>query len=648
MIMRPGICGIVSFDGSIIDAERFQRMQEKLTGNSVNKITIGEWYALAQAGYESSGYEDNCLLKLDDSIICFEGRIDNRIALAQELGINVDVATYSEVISAAFKEWGPHFYQKIHGAFTVCIVVAHENKVFLANDHMGLRPMYLSEVGKSQLAFASDVSQLLAQNNAVPQLKRGKVLEMFSPLYVDDEGWSDPESTLLEGYTLLPHGTSLEIDRDGRQISTQYWHPPTPLRRDLKDVRAYAEEFRGIYLCVMKDFLDSKYSIGADLSGGIDSGCNVAVAADMIKKGEIDPRDFHTFTAIFGDGSPTEKIKIDSVLKRWPFIQQHYIQGDDLCNYLESGQYKDLRATANCSRMNIPESYVAICQLAARLGCRSVLTGEAADWYLEGTDAIWDSLIKSGNVREFIRSANVLRSRSRTTKTFVKYLYMYALRPLLPGKLGREQYLREYYAGTIDADVPDLFTESFTKELQELMKEQVAMLRKKKRLSTWNQQLEHDLMFPPNHGWQGIAVDTELKLPYLDKRLLEFGLTVPPEFKFRLDHDRVSHYGSRKCLQRYGLEDIVPHEIIQSQHKETYSTPVDNRLAESLPVVFADPRKALVTEMDITDPKKLSEAIRYALSYECADPADPVTAWLDTLLSLELWLRATKQDFGLS
>lgn len=397
----------------------------------------------------------------------------------------------------------------------------------------------------------------------------------------------------------------------------------------------------------MRDFLDSRYPIGADLSGGIDSGCNVAVAADLMSKGEIDAHDFHTFTAVFGKGSLTEKVKIDSVLNRWPFIEQHYIQGDDLCNFLESGQYKDLRATANCSRMNIPESYVAICQLAARLGCRSVLTGEAADWYLEGTDAIWDSLIKSGNSKELMRSAKILRARSNA-KTFAKYMYMYALRPLLPGRLGTEEYLREYYASTLHAEVPDLFTESFTKDLQELMRQQIAMLRKKKRLSTWNQQLEHDLMFPPNHGWQGIAVDTELKLPYLDKRLLEFGLTVPPEFKFRLDDDRVSHYGSRKCLQRYGLEDIVPHEIIQSQHKEVYSTPVDNRLSESLPVVFADPYKALVTEMDITDPKKLRKAILYALSDECADPADPVTAWLDTLLSLELWLRATKNDFGLA
>lgn len=645
--MRPGICGIFSFDGSAIDTERFQKMQGKLTGNSPNRITIGNWYALAQAGYESSGYEDDCLLKMDDSTVCFEGRIDNRIALAQELGINADTATYSAIISAAFRTWGPHFYKKIHGAFTVCIVIVRENKVFLANDHMGLRPMYLSEVGKNQLAFGSDVSQLLAQNNTFPTLNKSKVLEMLSPLYIDDEGWSDPESTLFEGYTILPYGTSLEIDRDGRKISTQYWRPPTQLRRDLKDARSYAEEFRGIYLDVMKDFLDSKYPIGADLSGGIDSGCNVAVAADMMSKGEIDQRDFHTFTATFENGSSTEKIKIESVLKKWPFIKQHYVQGDDLCNFLESGPYRDLRATANCSRMNIPESYVAICQLAARLGCRSVLTGEAADWYLEGSDAIWDSLVKSANFTEILRSAKVIKSRA-SWMTFYRHFCLYGIKALLPGSFGRKKYVEEYYEGTLKAEVPDIFTDAFSSGLTELIRAQKESLMKRPKLSSWNQQLEHELMFPPNHGWQGIAVDTELKLPYLDKRLLEFGLTVPPEYKFRFDHDRKSHYGSRKCLQRYGLDDIVPHEIIRSQHKETYSTPVDNRLAESLPVVFADPQKALVTEMDITDPRKLSEAIRYALSDECTDPADPATAWLDTLLSLELWLRATKQDFGLA
>lgn len=242
MIMRPGICGIISLDGSAIDTGSFYRMQEKLAGNSPNRTTIGEWYALAQAGYESSGYEDNCLVHIGESTVCFEGRIDNRLALAKELGINANSATYSGIINAAFNTWGPHFYKRILGAFTACIVLAGENRALLVNDHMGLRPVYLSEVGKNQLAFGSDICQLLAQNNALPQLNRAKVLEMFSPLYVDDEGWSDPGSTLLERYATLPHGTSVEINRDGRRISTQYWRPPDQLQRSRKDIRAYAED----------------------------------------------------------------------------------------------------------------------------------------------------------------------------------------------------------------------------------------------------------------------------------------------------------------------------------------------------------------------------------------------------------------------
>ena len=644
--MRPGICGIVSFDQTRPDTNSFNRLQNGLSGNQKNRILSEDWYSLAQAGYESTGYEDNCLLHSADRTICFEGRIDNRRELSKALRINEDDANYSIILSKAYSFWGPKFYEKILGAFTVCIVLTKEGKIILANDHMGLRPMYLSDINNHQLAFGSDVSQLLAMNNAVPSLNKNKVLEMLSPLYVDDEGWSNPESTLLEGFTIMPNGTSLEINREGKSLSTQYWKPPNKLRRDWSTPQDCADEFREIYLDVIKDQIDTKYPIGADLSGGIDSGCNVAVIAYLLCETDNVNRGFHTFTATFGSGSPTEKEKVDAVLDEWEFIQQNYIQGDELCGYLESGEYRNLRTTANCVRMNIPESYVAICQLASRLGCKSIMTGEGADWYLEGTDVIWDSLIKSGNVTEFVRSAKVLKRRA-SWKVLSKYLYMNALKPMLPGSFGRKKYVEEYYESTLNAEVPDIFTTSFTKKLKDFIKDQGNDLLKQDQLSCWNQQLEHELVFPPNHGWQGIGVDTELLLPYLDKRLLEFGLSVPPEYKFTYGDDRISHYGSRKCLQRNGLGDIVPDKVINSQYKEGYSTPVDNRLFQSLPSVFTDTKSAMITEMNITDSNKLQRAIQYVLSDKCNDPSDPFIAWLDTLLGLELWLRATKEDFGL-
>lgn len=646
MVMRPGICGVIALEGGHIHSETFQRAQAELKGSSQNKVTIGDWYALAQAGYESTGYEDNCLLVSEERVICFEGRIDNRKALAAKLGFAFD-AHYSDIISVAFQRWGLSFYQKIIGAFTLCIVLPRLNKVLLANDHMGLRPLYLSEVDKAQLVFGADISQILAHSSESPKVNTRKMLEMLSPLYVDNESWFDPHSTLIDGITMLPRGTALEMDRRGNKTVTEYWKPPTTLRRDVKDIRTCAEEFRGIYMAVIKDHMDTKYPIGADLSSGIDSGCNVSVIAHLLSEQEKAHRAFHTFTVVFGDEDPREKAKIDAVLREYEFIEHHYIQGNDLCGHLESGQYREFRATANCSRMNIPESYVAICQLASRLGCRSVITGEAADWYLEGADIIWDSLIKSGNFSELARSVRVLSSRT-TWKNLLQYLYVQGVRPLLPGTLGRKAYLNDQYAGTMKAEIPDLFTASFQKELHEFIRMQRSTLLRKKNLSVWNQQVEQDMMFPPNHGWQGIAVETELRLPYLDPRLLEFGLSIPPEFKFRIAEDRTSYYGSGKCLQRFGLSDIVPKEIIESQHKATYSTPTDTRLTNSLPIVFGNVQSALITEMGITDPQKLQSAIEYVLSEKTSGPSDPVIAWLDTLLALELWLRATNEDFGLA
>jgi len=118
------------------------------------------------------------------------------------------------------------------------------------------------------------------------------------------------------------------------------------------------------------------------------------------------------------------------------------------------------------------------------------------------------------------------------------------------------------------------------------MKEQGAQLFLRDPMECWAQRLEHELLFPPNYPWQGIPVDVEPRHPYFDRRLVEFGLEVPPELKFTFGADKKSHYACRKTLQRVGLVGILPDEFISLDVKTTYGQPVVKRICDYGSLVF--------------------------------------------------------------
>ena len=128
-------------------------------------------------------------------------------------------------------------------------------------------------------------------------------------------------------------------------------------------------------------------------------------------------------------------------------------------------------------------------------------------------------------------------------------------------------------------------------------------------------------------------------LPYLDRRMIEFGLAVPPEYKFRIEKETQSFYGGTKVLQREGLKSILPSSIANSQIKSVYSNPVTKRVVLGVEYLLKK-KDVYIIEQGITTPAKLrsSLAILQDKSVPLATRHD-VEAWLDSLLNLEMWLQ---------
>lgn len=644
--MNPGICGIISLDGQDVDDNAFEKMQKLLVGNGKTECVRTRNYCIAYAGYGSSCYEKTCVFAKENIGFCLEGKIDNRQTLAAELSLPHD-AEYGTIIFSAYQRWREDLVKFLHGAFALAIMDENNGKVVLANDHMALRKLFF-RIDKSKLVFGSDVRQVLISTGMKPNLHLPKVAEFLSPMCVIDEGWSKPEETFFEGVQMLDWATRIVVQLNTGHVSkSRYWNPPQHLTRSADNVEEYASEFARLFSKVLSEQLgNSGSTLGSELSGGIDSGVLVCAVSDLLRKqGLFAGKNLHTYTLVFDDeNSGKESEKIKRIKGIYPEINTHFLNSSNFCGYLELSDFRSCRVIHQPCRMNIPEGFAMLAQKASEDGCEVLFSGEGADWYLEGSDLVWDSLVKSRNWLRLKSYMDVLLSRGSLGKV-VKYLLRYGLKPLAPRRFSVRSYINEYYSATKKGELPDVFTCGFRGLLKECLSGQVKILANKNSFETWSQRQEHDLLFPPNHNWQGVAVNSEPRFPYLDRRLIEFGLGVPPEYKFVLADSNRSHYGSRKMLQRIGFNGIVPPEVLWSQEKIRYGSPVVRRLCQYFNPVFGKRTKNIHTaDLGIVDVDKLMSLASPVLSSDFIPEDHPLIPWLDSILGLEVWLQANYEE----
>ena len=630
-----GLAGAISFEVTGDCKPQWRRLIASGCGKQPDVLS-GDGYAIGRYSHLATGREGDGLIVDPPYVIAYEGRITNRRELCDELGLRSEANTDTELLHAGFVAWKELVVTRLAGPFVLVILDLDRKTLFAATDPMGLRQFFF-HTDRRQIVFAPDVRQVIEGAGLNTHVSREKLCEFLSPISVIDEGISHPTRSYFDGVSAVPSGSYLSVSLNREPSITKYWHPPTVLFGEHRSLDDWADEFRDLFFNVLDGYLHSDHPIGLELSGGVDSGA-IACVSQQIIQSSSSQRTMRSYTIAFDDESlQAEDAKAGAVLNACQDICGTTIRGNGYVGPLEAS-FSDIRSINSPCRMNLPHAYVAVAQQAASDGCRMLLSGEGADWYLEGSDLIWDSLIRQRDWRTLKQSLGILWSRNNKL-LLARYLYRYGLIPLLPKCLSNQCYMKEYYSSTAFENVPNLFCESFQKDLKLLMREQYESVASRGSTLCWEQRLEHDLMFPPNHGWQSIPSPVELCLPYLDHRLVEYGLRVPPQMKFSLVYGGTTHYGSRKLLQRVGLRGIVPPEVLDCQEKGAYSSPVVARLKHQLPRMLVCGDLA-VADFELIQAEKFRHAIEdFLISNDQLE--NPLLPWLDAILALELWLKET-------
>jgi asparagine synthase (glutamine-hydrolysing) len=211
------------------------------------------------------------LVGADENVISFNGEIYNYRELRGMLTEHrFRSSSDTEVITAAYAEWGADFVERLNGMFALALADGRRNQLILARDRAGEKPLYYRLRG-SQLVFASEVKALLRFPGSERRLDPDGLNEFLA------FGYQRPDQSAFAGIRKLPPGHIAVYDlQTGRFNVQRYWQLPTWTRSDKTDACGKLEQLleESVRLRLVADV-----PLGVSLSGGVDSSLVTALAA---------------------------------------------------------------------------------------------------------------------------------------------------------------------------------------------------------------------------------------------------------------------------------------------------------------------------------------------------------------------------------
>jgi asparagine synthase (glutamine-hydrolysing) len=482
--------------------------------------------------------------------IVFNGEIYNFEELRRELqqrGHRFQTRSDTETIVHAWEEYGERCVERLRGMFAFAIWDSRQRILFAARDRLGIKPFYFFQ-SSSTFAFASEMKALLELPEVPREIDEESLAQYLFHRYV-----IAPRTMLKQIFKLEP-GHSLTV-RESGVTKSRYWELPLTEPRKISEDDALAE-FGSLMDETMRQHLVADVGLGAFLSGGLDSS---SVVAWMSKLGV---RDIKTFS--IGYDSPESEL---------PFAR---IVADRF-----GTDHHELLLTPTGFRDTLPEIVAHMDEpvgneaslplfLVAQFARKKVtvaLSGEGADEILGGYD-IYRRMI----AYETLNRVPLAATAARALKPFAgqgklhKYIAMIGL-PVERRYNGVSRvFSPEQVSALLKSRTPD------PSPLPELYRrsEKLPILARMNYLDlkTW---LPDDLLVKADR--MSMAASLELRVPFLDHRVVEFAFQLPTNLKVR---------GSTgKYLLKKYMEKFLPREIVY-RPKKGFPVPVKKWLRNDL------------------------------------------------------------------
>ena len=484
----------------------------------------------------------------------------------------------TEVILAAYIRWGTSCLDKFNGMFAFALYDTHENSLFIARDRLGIKPLYYSFKEK-QLVFGSEIRTLLNSGFVKRKLNKSVVNEYF--LYQTVHA----PNTIIEDVKMLMPGTYM-IWKDGEMKQFRYWNSNDFLKDsgnlDYKSTCKKTEEL--LYKAVERRLV-ADVPFGAFLSGGIDSSAVVGIMS------KLSARKVETFNVSFDESEFSEAKYAKKVSDL--FNTQHHeikLKPQDFLSQLPAA----LNATDHPSGDG-PNTYV-VSKATKEAGITMALSGLGGDELFAGYDVF--KRMKSVDSKSYL---NIFPSWLRALPASV----IKAKNKSIAGDKMYEVLTQEKFSVK---DVYPVSRKTFSKQQEQMLlgkssnplKEIVNAVKKPDA----NHLLSYVSLLEMNTYMQNIllrdtdqmsmAVALEVRVPFLDYKLVEFVLSVNDEYKF-------PH--SPKKLLIDSLAGLLPNDIV-NRPKMGFTLPWSDWMKNELRT-FCEEKLNALSKRDFVNEKEV-------------------------------------------
>ncbi len=602
-----GLCALLDLSGAPADPRALLAMAASASrrgpeGQAHRMLGQAGLCHLALYATAESASERQPACSADRSVhVVADIRLDNRRELADQLGPNSGDA---ELLLAAYLRWGEGCLDHLLGDFAFVLWDARRRQLFCACDPMGVKPLHYARVGPL-LCLASEAQQVLGH----PAVSR-RLDEIAVGDYLVD-GASDPARTLFNDVRRLPAGHCLVVTSRGERVE-RYWSLDPDSRTLYRRDEDYAAHFLDLFRHAVSDRLRTQTgTVGVLMSGGLDSTSVAAVAS----RAEGAPR---LFAASF---------LFDQLQE---CDERHFIQtvAADLSleTELVAAERFPILGDPETRRPSLEAPFLAwdgcfreVLRRARGRGARVLLTGHGGDDLLTGSPLVYADRLRRGDltaVLEIVRHATARRQVWRWI------LYHYLVQPLLPHHA--DLRLRQLLGRASATELPDWIDTGFAQRTG------LPGRFDRPRPETARQALHDHFQQTPwdraAHWYDqhAAAFGIEVRHPFLDRRLMEFLVSIPP--------DRLFRAGVSKSLLRQAMAGLLPETVRQRRDKtrlgaflkrsigEEWKTEIDRLLAAPLAadlgIVDGDRLRAAYRRYRQGAPSKLDGPLWYSIALE--------------------------------
>ena len=504
-------------------------------------------------GQQPSFNQDRSIVSIFNGEIYNHGEI---ISLLKKKGVKLSSHGDSECIPHLYEIFGPEFVHFLRGMFAIAIWDSQRGILVLARDRIGEKPLWLSNFD-NKLFFASEIKTLFAMG-VTPEIDPIRIPEYLQ------FGFVNAPNSSYRNITELSPGTIMQYNIHSQDsIVTQYWKPEIKGDNE-NNICGYDEKLEFLLRDSVKSSLRVERSIGSFLSGGIDSSLITAIASQ-----EFGPK-FPTFSLGFKNHDYDESLHAKKI-SNYLGTDHHEVMIDDNLPMLLENVIKTVD-------LPFADSSILPTYALSRFTREKVvvaLGGDGGDEVFGGYERYQvnlilekaDFLIKS-LPKTTLRRIEYRDSRISKFLSLLKYKSSDSRYSQLRSLMEKSQ-LESLLVNSLSSLIDEFYSEYSFSENSDLLAQM--------QIEDMKSYLPGDLMRKTDLA--SMAHGLEVRSPFLDHRIVEFGLNLAAKDKLKF---RKGKLPLRRILDRY-----IP-QSLTNRPKMGFGVPMSMWLRKDLNQVVSE------------------------------------------------------------